>query len=274
MNKEIRTICYDEELGVEAYRLEGIAKPFPNHFHDYYVIGCIEAGARALICRGREYTVGRGSVLLFNPYDSHGCVSLDGEALDYRGLNIPKEKMRILSREITGSSDLPFFSENVIEDDEIRGCIGSLHQLIMDGSDASERYDKLLLLVSLLTKKYGQRDADCVPEHSEEVLRTCEFMREHLDEHITLEQLCGCSGLSRSGLLRAFAKVKGITPYRYLQTIRIDRAKKLLEQGDSPVEAALRTGFSDQSHFTNFFKMFIGLSPAAYRRIFKEKDNG
>lgn len=272
MNKEIRTICRDEELGVEAYRLEGVVKPFPNHFHDYYVIGYIETGARSLVCRGREYTVGKGSVLLFNPYDSHGCVSLNGEALDYRGLNIPKEKMRILSREITGSGDLPFFSENVIQDDEIRGCVGSLHRLIMDGSRPSEGDEKLLLLVSLLTKKYGHRDPDYVPEHSQEVLRTCEFMREHLDEHITLEQLCEVSGLSRSGLLRAFAKVEGITPYRYLQTIRIDRAKKLLEQGASPSEAALMTGFSDQSHFTNFFRMFIGLSPAAYRRIFK--DNG
>ena len=58
--------------------------------------------------------------------------------------------------------------------------------------------------------------------------------------------------------------------HRYLQTVRIGKAKELLEQGVTSVDAAIQTGFSDQSHFSNFFHMFIGLSPAAYRRIFKE----
>ena len=95
-------------------------------------------------------------------------------------------------------------------------------------------------------------------------------MSEHFAEHITLDNLCKCSGLSKSTLLRAFTKSKGVTPYRYLQTIRIGKAKELLGKGVSSVDAAIQTGFSDQSHFTNFFHMFIGLSPAAYRRILKE----
>ena len=52
--------------------------------------------------------------------------------------------------------------------------------------------------------------------------------------------------------------------------IRIGEAKELLEKGVSAASAAIQTGFSDQSHFSNFFNMFIGLSPAAYARIFKE----
>ena len=61
---------------------------------------------------------------------------------------------------------------------------------------------------------------------------------------------------------------KGLTPYRYLENIRINAAKKLLAQGVSPLEAAMRTGFADQSHLTNYFSRFIGLTPAAYREIF------
>jgi len=38
-----------------------------------------------------------------------------------------------------------------------------------------------------------------------------------------------------------------------------------------PAEAALRAGFSDQSHFTNYFDRFIGLSPGVYRGVFTEK---
>ncbi len=98
-------------------------------------------------------------------------------------------------------------------------------------------------------------------------------MQRHFDEHITLDEICGYSDLSKSTLLRAFIKIKGITPYRYLENIRIDKAKKLLEQGGLPVEAAMKTGFFDQSHFTNYFSRFIGLSPGAYREIFLTKNH-
>ena len=86
-----------------------------------------------------------------------------------------------------------------------------------------------------------------------------------------MDQLCRRAGLSRSTLLRAFTKSKGVTPYLYLQNIRIGEAKKRLEQGMAPMEAALSTGFSDQSHFTNYFNRFIGLAPGAYRDIFKRE---
>lgn len=270
MQKEVRTVCYDEDLHLEAYRFEGIVQPFPNHFHDYYVIGFIEAGTRSLSCKNKEYTIGQGNILLFNPNDNHSCVQCDGGTLDYRGLNISKETMLSLTKEITGQKVLPGFSENVIKNDELNHYLHSLHQIIMDGSKEFEKEEMLLLLISLLIERYGQPFSSCIPECSEEVENACLFMTEHFAEHITLDALCKCSGLSKSTLLRAFTKSKGVTPYRYLQTVRIGKAKELLEQGVPSVDAAIRTGFSDQSHFSKFFNMFIGLSPAAYRRIFRE----
>lgn len=97
-------------------------------------------------------------------------------------------------------------------------------------------------------------------------------MEQHYTERIYLDQICRCVGLSKSTLLRAFTRSKGVTPYRYLENIRISKAKKLLEEGALPVEAALQTGFSDQSHFTNYFDQFIGISPGVYREIFFDKD--
>ena len=48
MKKETRTVVYDDELRMEAYRFEGIVQPFPNHFHEHYVIGFVEEGQRVL----------------------------------------------------------------------------------------------------------------------------------------------------------------------------------------------------------------------------------
>ncbi len=237
MQKEIRTICYDEDLHLEAYRFEGIVQPFPNHFHDYYVIGFIESGTRRLSCRNIEYTADQGSILLFNPGDNHACTQCDGGTLDYRGLNIPRETMLSLTQELTGSDSPIGFSKNVIINEEMNRCLHKLHQMIMEDSHEFEKEELLLLLIVQLTKHCGQPFA---------------------------------SGLSKSTLLRAFVRCKGVTPYKYLQAVRIDNAKKLLEQGESPIHAALRTGFADQSHFSRFFHMFIGLSPSVYRQIFQK----
>lgn len=272
MKKETRTIVYDEELRIEAYRFEGIMQPFPNHFHEYYVIGYMENGERRLSCRNQEYTITKGDIILFNPGDNHACVQNDGGTLDYRGFNISREVMLDLAKEVTGKRELPGFSQNVIHDEEAVCCLHSLHELVMKGSCGLGKEEHLLLLISLLIQRYGQPFENCIPECREEIETACDFMEQHFTERIYLNQICRCCGLSKSTLLRAFTRSKGITPYSYLENIRIGKAKKLLERGVPPIEAAMQTGFSDQSHFTNYFSRFIGLAPGVYRDIFSERE--
>lgn len=271
MRKEIRTVVYDDDLRIEAYRFEGIVQPFPNHFHEYYVIGFVEDGERCLSCKNREYTINRGNVVLFNPGDNHSCVQSDDGTLDYRGFNISKEVMLNLAEEITGKQELPGFSKNVVYDEEVTCYLRPLHEMVMNGSVEFEKEENLLLLLSLLIQKYGQPFESCIPECRNEIERASVFINQHFAEHIYLDQICRHVGLSKSTLLRAFTKSRGVTPYRYLENIRIGAAKKLLEQGVAPIDAALQTGFSDQSHFTNYFNRFIGLAPGIYRNIFLEK---
>lgn len=272
MKKEIKTVVYDDELRLEAYRFEGVVQPFPNHFHEYYVIGFVEGGERCLSCRNQAYTIGKGNVILFNPGDNHACIQTDNGTLDYRGFSITKEVMLDLAEEVTGKRKLSGFSQNVICDEEVACYLRSLHELVMNGSLEFGKEENLLLMLSLLIQRYGQPFEACIPECREEIEQACAFMEEYFTERIYLDQICHHAGLSKSTLLRAFTKSKGVTPYCYLENIRIGAAKKLLEQGVAPIEAALQTGFSDQSHFTNYFNRFIGLAPGAYREIFLNGD--
>ena len=273
MKKETRTVVYDDELRIEAYRFEGIVQPFPNHFHEYYVIGFVEKGERCLSCKNQEYVIKKGNIVLFNPGDNHACVQSDEGTLDYRGFNISKDVMLDLAEEVTGKRELPGFSENVIYDEEVACYLHPLHELVMKGSCEFGKEESLLLLLSLLIQQYGQPFENCVPECRDEIERACAFMEQHYAERIYLDQICRHAGLWKSALLRAFTKAKGVTPYSYLENIRIGKAKKLLEQGMPPIEAALQTGFSDQSHFTNYFNRFIGLAPGVYREIFLDRKN-
>ncbi len=273
MKKETRTVVYDDELRIEAYRFEGIVQPFPNHFHEYYVIGFVESGERCLSCKNQEYVIKKGNTVLFNPGDNHACVQSDGKTLDYRGFNISREIMLDLAKEVTGKPELPGFTQNVIYDEKVTCHLRPLHELVMKGSCEFGKEEKLLLLMSTLIQQYSRSFECCIPECRDEIEKACRFMEQHYAEHIYLDQICRHAGLSKSTLLRAFTKSKGVTPYSYLVNIRIGKAKKLLEQGIPPVEAALKTGFSDQSHFTNYFNRFIGLAPGIYREIFSYRND-
>ena len=179
MKREVRTAVYDGELRMEAYCLQGIVQPFPNHFHEYYVIGLVEDGERVLSCKDREYTVTKGDVLLFDPGDNHACVQSDNGTLDYRGFNITKEVMRDLAEEVTGRRELPGFSQNVISDEEVACCLRPLHELVMKGSHEFGKEEDLLLLISLLIRRYGQPYENGIPSLREEIEKACSFMERH-----------------------------------------------------------------------------------------------
>ncbi len=272
MKKETKTVVYDDKLRMEAYRFEGIVQPFPNHFHEYYVIGFVEDGQRVLFCKNKEYSIEKGNVILFNPGDNHACVQSDDGTFDYRGFNISKGMMLDLAEEVTGIRELPGFSKNVIYDEEIACYLRTLHEMVMNGTSDFGKEENLLFLISALIQNYGQPFESCVLECRQEIEKACEFIRQHLNERIDLDQICRYAGLSKSSLLRAFAKSKGVTPYRYLETMRINEAKALLGKGMQPIEVAMQTGFSDQSHLTNYFNRFIGLAPGVYRDIFFDKN--
>ena len=269
MEQETRIVKYDPELKIEAYSFKGIMQKFPNHFHDYYVIGFIESGERCLSCKNRKYTVEPGDLLLFNPRDNHTCEQIDGRTLDYRCINVHPETMSKAAFEITGKDYLPYFSPAVIFHSELASLLRELHMIIMEEEKDFRKEEIFFFLLEQLIEEFSEEGIEqSGPEENRETKIICNYLEKNYMKNITLDELSGLTGLSKYYLLRSFTKQKGISPYRYLETIRIDRAKKLLEQGVLPIEAALQTGFADQSHFSNFFKKFIGLTPKQYMNIF------
>ena len=144
MRQAARTARYDQALGLEAYSLRAVDRPFPSHFHDHYVIGVVERGTRTLTCGRQRQVIGPGDVLLFNPGDSHACIQADG-ALDYRGLNIPRSTMLALAEEIMGSRAMPGFSVAVVRDGELAGRLRALHRAVL-GEEPELRREEALLL--------------------------------------------------------------------------------------------------------------------------------
>lgn len=271
-NQEQRHVYYDHDLGIEAYQLSGIVQKFPNHFHDFYVIGFIEGGKRHLWCRGREYDLCSGDLVLFNPRDNHYCSPIGEERLDYRAVNIRPEIMINAVRSVTGKEYAPRFTQNVVCQSEAAVLVGAVYDAVTTDAPSLQKEEAFFCLIEQVLQEYAAPfESLDYAEPDEQIKKLCAYMEQHYAENISLETLLSMASFGKSYLLRSFTKQVGVSPYRYLQTIRIDKAKRLLEQGVEPIEAANGTGFSDQSHFSNFFKSFIGLTPKQYQRIFTDE---
>lgn len=93
------------------------------------------------------------------------------------------------------------------------------------------------------------------------------FIEEHLDENLTLGRLAEAAEMSKYHFSRLFKESVGLPPYRYILKRRVARARQLLQDTDLPIaRIALRTGFSNQSHFGEAFRKLTGHSPSDFRK--------
>lgn len=267
--KKQHQACYDADLNMEAYQLFGNIPPFPNHIHTYYVIGVIHSGRRCLRHKGDAYPLSSGDLILLNPKDNHLCLPLNQEILDYRALNVPVETMQKAVYEITRQKFLPHFTKPVIKQTDLALSVCDLYDTVVKNAPRLEKEETFFLLLEQLLRQNNTSQAAALQEKKAALIeKTCAYLEQHFAQNVSLDDLTATTNLSKSHLLHIFTKETGVTPYRYLQSIRIEKAKQLLKQGEAPALAAYQTGFSDQSHFSRFFKTFIGLTPKQYQKIF------
>jgi transcriptional regulator GlxA family with amidase domain len=93
------------------------------------------------------------------------------------------------------------------------------------------------------------------------------LLTEHPEEVWTVEEMAIAVGLSVPHFQRLFKHHAGIPPKTYLQDIRLTKAKELLRATFLRVkEIGVKTGLTNESHFTREFKKRFGMTPSEYRR--------
>ncbi|MFC6632293.1 AraC family transcriptional regulator [Microbulbifer taiwanensis] len=93
-----------------------------------------------------------------------------------------------------------------------------------------------------------------------------DHIQAHFGEALNLDALAQTAGLSRFHFARMFKISTGLTPHQYVNKVRVERGRELLEQGSAQVEVAGLCGFAHQSHFAAHFKRHFGVTPGQYLR--------
>lgn len=109
--------------------------------------------------------------------------------------------------------------------------------------------------------------------HGDKVI--CEaqaYIEENLNEKISFEKLASKLAVSRRNFDRRFVKATGNTPVEYLQRVKVEVAKSILEKGRKNVfEVMSEVGYSDDKAFREVFKKLTGMSPLDYRAKYNKE---
>jgi transcriptional regulator GlxA family with amidase domain len=99
---------------------------------------------------------------------------------------------------------------------------------------------------------------------------TLRWMRDKLDEPLTVADIAAHAMMSRRSLARHFRAQTGTTPLRWLLAHRLQRAREILESTDLPMpRVAESTGFGSVEAFRHHFTRHVGTTPSAYRAAFR-----
>lgn len=245
---------------------------FPKHSHDYYVLGLISDGAQRFTHRGREYQTPPGGMIVLNPEDDHAGEPVTAGGFRWRAIYPTRQMMDEVAQQLCRRPSPVRFARVRIDGAELTRRFVKVHEGSRTCAAPRGLREELLdqLLLVLVEQSAGSKViGDNARAERKYVLRACDYLRAQLRLDPSLNELALHVGVDAFRLIRAFNRHLGMPPFRYLESLRIREAQKLLEDECSLVEVAFELGFTDQSYFTRRFKSQLGLTPGQYRRMLR-----
>ncbi|HEY3379777.1 MAG TPA: AraC family transcriptional regulator [Armatimonadota bacterium] len=93
------------------------------------------------------------------------------------------------------------------------------------------------------------------------------YMRAHLAEAITTEELAACAGVSKFHFIRTYRRLSGHTPMDDVRRLRVEAARDLLLSTDAPLKTiAVQVGMANAYHLSRLVRHYLGMPPSAVRK--------
>ncbi len=252
-----------------------------KHYHDYYQIVFILNGEGEIILGNNVYNADINQVYIFKPNVEHII-----KASKFKLLNIVELKFYCNN---TISESLAYQLPSIIKDtgQSIRTAfINIVEEVKMQDKYTEHIINSLLtqIIFSLIrisdqeTSYLYRKNIDRVnykvyrtikneKESNEPLTAVIDYIRQNYSMEIKLNDLAEMAYLSPIYFCSVFKEKYGVSPIQYLQSVRLENAKKLLiGTNNSITSISERVGFQSVHYFSRFFKTHEGITPNEFRR--------
>jgi AraC-like DNA-binding protein len=240
---------------LELLRAEDYRQDFPPHAHDTFCISLIEQGTFS----ENEHFAPSGTICLTNPNEIHVNRLVHPTGYSFITLYPGPD---LLVHQNAGKPVL--FTDKVIFTPPLYRQLKKIVLAIVDAPYSSQEA-ALVEWLRELVAGYSKPHPEGELSHNHGLQQVKLHIAESLGQKISLEGIARMAGMDKYRFIRHFRKHTGLSPFAYIILQRIEKAKQFLKQGQPLVYAALESGFYDQSHFSTYFKYYVGVTPAVYQ---------
>ncbi len=255
MTNQVRTQKINLFDGIELKSAIFQGRDFPAHFHDSFAITVIEKGCERVTWQEKEMVQYAHSVSIINPFEVHANRYFDDDAWHYKTFYLNRDAMRFLLGEKV------HFSNQIIEDVHFANALLQFHTENTFGK-SSNNLNSLLPFFKIYNIENHETTKNKFQYPLEDIAA---YIRTNFSEKVNIDALAQRCHTDKFKFIRAFKATHGITPISYLLLYRVNHAKKLLHSNMPLTQAALESGFYDQSHFIHCFKKYVGVTPSSYK---------
>ncbi len=254
---------FDEKFNYVHVYLHGNYK-YKMHSHQFYEINLVVSGKGRHYIENASLDTVTGDVFVIPPEIHHGYYS--EEHLDIYHVLIKKDFMLRYAEELSGIKgfDILFDFEPMIRKNsgrelnlnvglgEMSAFKSELERMI--SVEKSKRYVYLNALTMAFICRLCTRISRAISSSKEsEILEVMEYVKNNLDERITVDDLCRHAHLSAATLNRRFKAAVGQSPMEYVLASRVMRAREMILEGRlNRTEIAQACGFYDLSHMNKY----------------------
>ncbi|WP_281451820.1 AraC family transcriptional regulator [Paenarthrobacter nitroguajacolicus] len=229
---------------------------YPSHTHADWTVLLIDQGAVTYDLDHTEHQAVPASITLLPPHVPHdGRSAVGGEAFRKRVLYLSEDWLPAEAADMAASRPR-------LLDPAMVTAVKGIHAALSSPADAMAAECGVLSLQSSVQSHL--RPGFTHTHDAPLARRLRELLDDRLLDSFTIAEAANILGAHPGHLVRAFSKAYGIAPYRYVTGRRVDRARRLLLDGVPASEAAVESGFHDQSHLTRHFRRVLGTTPGTF----------
>lgn len=248
---------------------------FEFHGHDFCELAFIESGQGIHTIGNRDYHLRKGDIFIIKGNEKHGFFALENVKIFNIMFNVSDLVMEDCGT-LSGFWILfvheqfsDFLSHMRLKDEDYEQMLRWCNLLQREYTERTPGYvtvchSVLMQLIVFLSRKFQ------IPLKDEKnmdirLTKTVVYMQLNFQNKITVENLAEIAGFSSRHFTRMFTQVYGMSPIEFLNELRLNHAKMLLESGSYKViEVAALCGFQDSNYFSRYFKEKSGCAPSEW----------